>query len=73
MIAIIILLTFILSLLLQDRFFKNKKNYKNKYIKVYQNIKIPLFISFVVALIYDLINQENPEIEPSLFMTQPCF
>ena len=73
MIAIIILLTFIVSFLLQDRYFKNKKNYKNKNIKIYQNLKIPIFITCVVVLVYDIITKEKPEMFPELFMKQPCF
>ena len=73
MIPIIILLTFIVTFLLQDRYFKNKKNYKNKNIKIYQELKIPIFMTCVVILIYDIMNQKKPEISPGLFMTQPCF
>ena len=59
MIAIIILLTFIALLLLQDRYFKNKKNYKNKNIKIYQDLKIPIFITCFVVLIYDIMTQKT--------------
>jgi hypothetical protein len=73
MTVIIILLTFIITLILQDRYFKNKKNYKNKNIKIYQELKIPIFVTCIVILIYDIIIQEEPEISPGLFMTHPCF
>ena len=73
MIAIIILLTFIALLLLQDRYFKNKKNYKNKSIKIYQDLKIPIFITCIVVLVYDIMTQKKPEMSPDLFMKQPCF
>lgn len=73
MIPIIILLTLIVTLLLQEKFFKNKKNYKNKYIKVYQELKIPLFFTCIVVIMYDIMIQPKQQIEPSLFMTQPCF
>lgn len=73
MIAIIILLTFIVTFLLQDRYFKNKKNYKNKNIKMYQELKIPIFVTCVVVIIYDIMTQKKPEVFPELFMKQPCF
>jgi len=73
MILIIILLTFIVTLLLQDRYFKNKKNYKNKNIKNYQELKIPIFITCIVILFYDCMIQNKPDISPGLFMTHPCF
>ena len=73
MIPIIILLTFIVTFLLQDRYFKNKKNYKNKNIKIYQELKIPIFITCIVVLFYDIMTQKKPEVFPDLFMKQPCF
>ena len=73
MIPIIILLTLIVTLILQERFFKNKKNYKNKYIKVYQELKVPIFVTCIVVIIYDIMIQPKPEISPDLFMKQPCF
>lgn len=65
---ILILLIFILTLLLQDRYFKNKKKYKNKNILIYQELKIPIFITCVIILIYDFLSQEKPEIIPEIFM-----
>ena len=68
---ILILLIFILTLLLQDRYFKNKKKYKNKNILIYQELKIPIFITCVIVLIYDILSQEKPEIIPEIFMGGP--
>ena len=74
-IPIILLLTFIAVFLLQEKYFKNKKNYKNKMVKIYQDIKIPIFISSIVILIYIIITEKNKtdDTTPELFMKQPCF
>jgi len=75
MLPIILLLTFIAVFLLQEKYFKNKKNYKNKMVKIYQDIKIPIFISSIVILIYIIITEKNKtdDTTPELFMKQPCF
>lgn len=74
MIPILLLLTFIIIFLLQEKYFKNKKNYKNKIVKIYQEIKIPIFISCIVILIYIFINERmNKKTAPELFMKQPTF
>jgi uncharacterized Fe-S cluster protein YjdI len=73
MILIIFLLSFVSTFLIQDRYFKNKKNYKNKSIQVYQNVKIPIFVSCVVTLNYIILSEKKPEISPDIFMKEPCF
>lgn len=74
MIPILLLLTFIIIFLLQEKYFKNKKNYKNKIVKIYQEIKIPIFISCIVILIYIFINERmNKKTSPELFMKHPQF
>jgi len=73
MIPIIILLTFIVIFLIQDRYFKNKKKYKNKNIKIYQNLKIPIFLTCVITLIYIFCTEKKPETSPDIFMRDPNF
>lgn len=74
MIPILLLLTFIAIFLLQEKYFKNKKNYKNKIVKIYQGIKIPIFISCIVILIYIFINIKiNKKTTPELYMKPPPF
>ena len=73
MILIIILLTLIIIFILQEKFIKNKKKYKNKYIKIYEEIKIPIFITCIVVIIQDLICNNSSKPELLLFMNQPKF
>jgi len=73
MILLIILFIFIVTYLIQDKCFKNKKKYENKYIEYYQKIKIPLFISCIFGIILDLNNKSNKSDNYELFLSQPKF
>ena len=73
MILIVVLLTLIITFILQEILFKNKNKYKNKCINIYQSVKIPIFITCIVIIIYTFCINEKKEEDVSLFMTQPNF
>lgn len=51
---IIILITFILVYVIQECFVNKKDKYDNKYLKLYEKVKYPLFITSFIVLIYNL-------------------
>lgn len=73
MILIIILLTMIITLTIQNMYFKDKKKYKNKCIKVYQDFKIPIIVTCLTVLTYDVINTKPKEINPEILMREQFF
>ena len=71
MIYIIILLIFLITFMLQEKFFKNKNKYKNIYVQYYQDLKIPIFVSCVVTIIYSM--QCNKTDNFKMNLRQPTF
>lgn len=51
---IIILITFILVYIIQEYVVNKKEKYDNKYLKLYEKVKYPLFITSFIVLIYNL-------------------
>lgn len=68
---IIILLTFISIYLIQENFMKRKEKYDNKYLKLYEKIKIPILVTCFVIISFELKCKMNKKEEVMVFLDQP--
>lgn len=70
---IIILITFILVYIIQEYVVNKKEKYDNKYLKLYEKVKYPLFITSFIVLIYNLNCKIKTEKDIKVNLDQPFF
>jgi hypothetical protein len=70
---IIILILFIILFTIQECLFKNEKKYKNEYLDFYNKIKIPIFITCTITIIYILCEKNKKSKELDIYLSMPKF